>query len=331
VAASISSDQLARKFLAEVGANPDNANLRRAVRVWKSSEGRSICGNNPWFIRHTTFARNRDGSAAGRLCVNKATRACAVGVSGPAYDCNFSQFKSLDDGVWATAQVLKLPRYRKVVAALKAGNAVRFLHELGASGWAAGGYNNALVGRFNTLTNAYMWNLPLVAGSDGGSSGPNPDAVPGASTIPAATTYTAAQWNAFIACLGFPSTEPAKHAPYIIKPTDVPQMVKCATANNIQLTAGDFAPFVGKSVSDLRDGLAAKGTIPPLDVLGGLPDVLGSLGKVLAFLLDVENLGYVMAMFVGGGLALYGFAQIAGIQGPRVGMAKAKRTARKVL
>jgi hypothetical protein len=189
--ATITADELAVRFLKAIGADYTNANLRRAVRIWKASEGRSICGNNPWFIRFSTFNKNRDGSIANRLCVNKSTRQCVMGVSGPQYDCNFSQFKTLDDGIWATVQVLQFPRYQKVVAALRAGNALQFLRELGASGWAAGGYNNALVVRYGQLVATYNWTLTLVAGSvDTNDPGASPVVVGAVTGAAAATPQT---------------------------------------------------------------------------------------------------------------------------------------------
>jgi hypothetical protein len=309
MAATITADDLARRFLSEVGADPNNAALRRAVRVWKSSEGQSICGNNPWFIRATTFHKNRDGSNAQRLCINKATRACTDDINAPGdLDCNFSKFKTLDDGIWATAQVLKFPRYSKVVAALRAGNAIQFLRELGASGWAAGGYNNALVKRYGNGLNAYQWTLSFTAGSSDVVVGGVNAAGDVAKSLRAwlkdhniseSDPMTADQLKAYMLSIGISST-----------------------AVDSAVGAVDDAGFIGKpwsvvlSKPDVLRSLVGPITDakqPPVPV-----DWLGNIGKAFGFFLDVQNIGYMLALLVGGGLALYGFAHVAGVSAPSV-------------
>lgn len=330
--ASITADDLARRFLTEVGADPNNAGLRRAVRVWKSSEGQSICGNNPWFIRYTTYNKNRDGTTAARLCVNKATRACSTTGSGSGYDCNFSQFRTLDDGIHATSVVLHNGRYAGVLSALRGGDALGFLHALGQSGWAAGGYNNALIGRFRNVVNGYNWTLPIVAVDGGGSSDPGPPINPQGGVgdqgyLPAGGKLVGAWGNLII----FPDG-------HILTVQDVDKiMATLSAAKNpdgspaffthdpvgaqaAAVTRGILISHIGQPWNKpLEDTLQAEfysaannanpANLPVLRFLGSLINVL-----------NVETIGYTLALVVGGGLALYGFGHIAGIQGPRIGL-----------
>jgi hypothetical protein len=320
--ATITADELAVRFLKAVGADPTNRNLRRAVRIWKASEGRSICGNNPWFIRWSTFNRNRDGSIARRLCVNKSTRQCVTGVSGSQYDCNFSQFKTLDDGIYATVQVLKLPRYSKVVAALKAGNALQFLRELGASGWAAGGYSNALVTRYGQLVNTYDWTITLVAGSVDGAGGT--ETIPGKVADDLVTPTITKLADGVLGGWGDQVQFPVDH---ILTVDDVQSIMTTLVGNGwftnsdgslntqaVETTRLILLRHVGEKWNKaLQDALqkelltAAEKAVDPLTAIA---QVLGTLADFIRLLFDPQTYVRTGALLLGAILVMTGFKML---------------------
>jgi hypothetical protein len=98
------------------------------------------------------------------------------------------------------------------------------------------------------------------------------------------TTYTADQWNAFIAVLHQAGVT------RMIGPENVDRVRSAAASSGIDLSGVNLADFYGRSLSDLRDALAAKGTIPSASVV---PDVTGIVNAVM---------GGVGGLLVGGGL-----------------------------
>lgn len=95
-------------------------------------------------------------------------------------------------------------------------------------------------------------------------------------------TYTAEQWNAAISCMSSGGVAPSSRSGTSgIKESDFPTIRQCASAVGIDLSAVDLAPYLGGSLSNLRDGLAASGAIPGADLGKGIvPDVAGALGDL---------------------------------------------------
>lgn len=136
---------VAKLFLAAAGG-PDTPAMEAAVIAWLMKEngpGRTITRNNPWNLHSSGGLPGQIGSV----------------YVGPG-DLNVAVFDTLEHGVAAAVHNLVIhgrdfARYDRVLAMVRAGNALGFLDALSRSAWSAGRYggpaDNALVPIYRAL------------------------------------------------------------------------------------------------------------------------------------------------------------------------------------
>jgi hypothetical protein len=212
-------------------------------------------------------------------------------------------------GIDAASALLKSPSmswaYGGVVKAINGGTTAQQASALIASPWnvtnspyyrrvftAAGLLSNT------TKTTPTPTKTPTTTpGSSGGTGGNvGSDAYP---PVAKAVTLTTDQWNAVIASLT-PGTR-------YISASNAQDIINAARKQGLTLTVADLTPFYGKSVSSLRDSLAAKGTIPAADPSGGAITAIGNTVSGLAFWSNPTRLLYIvggMLMIVAGGFIM---------------------------
>lgn len=304
--ATVKSYTVASMFLRALGA-PDTAPMRRAVSIWLRFEsGGRITGNNPWNLHNGPPCKS-----ASRYCPGNGVLPGQIGnrYAGPG-DQNVAVFRTLQDGTKASANnLLRLSPsygYGRVIAEARQGDAIGFLDALQRSNWSAGHYGysklvSAFKGAFNYNTTLTL--NPVGGGSSGtpGTPDPEPDADPvyaGAlewaksQGINPGSRITQEQWDAFVT--------------YWIK--KVGQKPGGELETLLRKTVGPR--WIGKTWAEIGSHQAEfpAGTDP----LKTIADAIGGVGNVLAFLLDVENWLYILALAAGVGLAGYGFAQLTG-------------------
>lgn len=310
---TVSSYEVARRFISALGGNPNNTALVRAVAIWMRFENGSITGNNPWNLHSgppchssTNFCPGQ-GSLPGQI----GNRYAGSG------DQNVAVFATLDEGITANANNLKrlAPAYGygKVIDAVRRGDALGFLVAMQNSNWSAGHYGYAkLVNAFHT-SGTYNWAMELrpVGGS---STSPGPETGPSGAWLGA--------WGNII---GFP-------VGHIVTVEDVEAMMtKLSDAGFFHDYALEFAPGEGaardivRSVlmtavgkpwgKDLQDDLqnqllgkaAEVGTNPVNNLVNQVGSILVTIGS---------NVGLII-VFVGGvALAFYGFSLLMSVTGP---------------
>jgi hypothetical protein len=258
---------LAARAAAELGGGADLARAILAQFACEKANGWPPQDNNPGNVHVAAMAS-----------IGVTGLASGVGDSGAC-----AAFSTPEAGTDAMVALLtRASRYTAAVAAARHNDGAGYLRGVTSAGWGtsyscAAGYYGAGVAAAATST-------PGVApGTTPPSSSPPPSsgATPGASAAP--VTLTADQWNAIIAGLT-PGTR-------YISATNAAQIVALAKAQGLDLSGLDMTQFYGKSVSTLRDYLAAKGSIPAavlvpgLDIgaaIAGLPAALGgALGSLL--------------------------------------------------
>lgn len=152
--ASLQEVQAAQAFLRQIGANWQSPSLIQGVIAWFRQESGSlsrVIGNNPFNIRHSSFA---------------------IGYRQTAHNGEFAIFKSLSDGFKAAAQLLlgagnDWRGYGLIVRAARSGSVLDFLTAIAMSAWDIGHYGypetNHLIATYNSITGL---TLP-VAGAKG--------------------------------------------------------------------------------------------------------------------------------------------------------------------
>lgn len=220
----------------------------------------------------------------------------------PGNGRTYKQYGSLQEGYDATASwILHSGYYGGIVSTMAPagqGDAIKQAHAIQASPW-DGSYPglDTQVEKIITLSSQFPSWLTANAAPI------NPD-------TGTSVSATVDQWNNTIACVTAKHPTSAGHQAIPIDASWIPDIITCAGTNGIALTAADIQPFVGKSMSDLRDGLAAQGTIPPADVgkgiipnvdWTGIANLAPGLTKALGFLVDPQNWLYMGAL----GLGLY--------------------------
>ncbi len=173
----------------------------------------------------------------------------------------------------AVARLQTSSYYGGIRAAIASGDCCKQRDAIVASPWSGSShYGNGA--HFPAVAGC----APYAGGSGGGV------------TLPPTTTgpsYTADQWNATISCIAAkhpqPIHPPAGSPGATIQASWVPDIIACAAANGITLTAAQIQPYIGQNLSALRDGLAAQGVIPPASLDLNPLDAVGSVaGAVLA-------------------------------------------------
>lgn len=284
---------VARDVVRKVGGDPNNTAIVRAVAVWLRFEsGHTIIGNNPWNI-------TGKGSCGSRTARNGQ---------------HFAVYCSIGDGTTATASLLKSNKaYAGIVQAIRAGNALGFFTALVKSPWDAGHYNGgaALVTAWRSSLSGREVPLTFVNPGTGSSSS---GSTSGSDATLASFTFT--DWQSVLQSLGI-STDPThvisheeagKIADEYIRRGVLPS----STRDQI------IAAFDGKTVAQAFQGNATDPVTAVANAIGGIGQSFAGIANVFGFLLDPENWKYIIAIFVGIPLALFGFYLLAGVNtGPR--------------
>lgn len=193
----------------------------------------------------------------------------------------------------AVAAVQSSSYYAGIRAAIASGDCCKQRDAIIDSPWSGDFYGAKLSGGPH---------FPSVAGC-GAYAGRWAGAGGGGSTLPPTTTgptYTADQWNQTISCIT------AKHPQQVhpaagssgttIQASWIPDVIACAAANGIALTSAQVQPYVGQTLSAMRDGLAAQGVIPPASIDLNPLDALGPLAGAVV--------GAAAPLIVGGAVVL---------------------------
>lgn len=318
MADTVSSYDVARRFIKAAGGDPNNNGLVRAVAIWLRFEiGGSITGNNPWNLHSGTACTPSWPGYVNGYCPGNGSLPGQIGnrYAGSG-DKNVAVFRTLDDGIKANANnLIRLAPaygYGKVLDAIRRGSAIDFLYAMQNSNWSAGHYGyTKLVSAFKS-TSSFNWSITLRP-AGGSSTDPGPSG--GGNT----------KWlDAWGGIVSFP-------VGHVITVEDVETMMaKLSDAGWFRDYALEFAPgegaardftrsilmtAVGKEWNkDLQDdlqgrflGAAAAQDNPVASFLGQLGTVLGTL---------VENVGLIIVFGAGVALAFYGFSLLMSVSGP---------------
>jgi hypothetical protein len=134
----VTTSDIAKQLITDVGGNPNNKLMVRAIEVWVAGEsGTHILSNNPWNLRPGTDYT-----------------ACNSG----ADSSNFTVFCTWQDGVKATAQRLShndYRGYRPVYDAIQQGKPLAFFTALARSKWSSDHYGGGskLISAFKGTAN----------------------------------------------------------------------------------------------------------------------------------------------------------------------------------
>lgn len=157
----VKTADIARELIRDVGGDPSNAAMVRAVSIWVSYEsGSQILSNNPWNLRPGSDYNTCNKGADSK---------------------NFTVFCSWQDGVKASAQRLShddYRGYRPIYNAIQRGDPLGFFSALAKSKWSSDHYGGGgkFVTAFKSGTN---YNRTLSFGSRAGSpSAPKPSDKP---------------------------------------------------------------------------------------------------------------------------------------------------------
>jgi len=308
------SYDIARLFLSDIGA-PVTDGMTRAVAIWLRFEsGGVVRGNNPWNLHSGPVC-----SADKGYCPGQGNLPGQIGnrYAGPG-DKNVAVFGTIDAGVKAAAvNLTKRPAgdytgYDKVVAAARANDPVGFLTALQNSKWSAGHYGySKLVSAYHS---AIVYNQTIKFVDTVGHD------VSGSTVVLASDTQmTQEQAIAFIGSLGIDTT--LNHQ---LTEADIDKL-----AAKYNVDPGLYrSSLLGKTTKDLAEILMKGGNInfDPTQIPGNVVDAVAGwaeeLGRILGFLLDIENIGYSLALIAGAILVAYGTKQIIAATGsensPRV-------------
>ena len=181
---------------------------------------------------------------------------------GPTYYANWRQ--GLDAAV---ALLRRSANYRGILAAIARNNPAAERAAIVASPWSGSSHYGGGA-HFSTagIPGAGSTSIPSHEGPSNPMSKPLPT-----SSGSANPSYTADQWNAFIALAH------QSGAQRFIGPENVNAIRSAAAASHIDLSGISLTDFYGRSLSDLRDALAAKGTIPGATLV---PDIAGAIGAL---------------------------------------------------
>jgi hypothetical protein len=302
MADSISSYEVARRFIIALGGNPNNTALVRAVAIWMRFENSNIVGNNPWNL-HSGEACD----ATRKYCPGQGNLPGQIGnrYAGPG-DRNVAVFATLDDGIRANANnLIRLAPsygYGKVISEVREGDALGFLVAMQNSNWSAGHYGYAkLVNAFKG-SSSYNWSMQLISVGGSGSD----------------TSHT-------IDYTGMPSW--LKDPNHVITDADVAELRAALVAKYPNVQSLGFyldhllPDYKGKTVKQLLDDAYGlfTGDDPQLggsadNPLAAVGDFVGQLGNVLGTL--VENVGLIIVFGAGALLAFYGFSLLMSVSGP---------------
>jgi hypothetical protein len=307
--------EIASAFLHELGA-PDNAVMRKAVIAWMRAEsGTTIRANNPWNM--TLSAAKETGI---KTC--GSWKSASSGLT-------FAAFCSPQDGARASARLLlhagsDWRGYDHVVDAARAGDPIRFLNALAHSAWDGGRYGTKNGGP-NKLLNVYaslggdvssldakMSNTGVTqgafvgaqayadafakisSGATGTQNGDNLAAWGGIVSFPVGHVLTAADVDYIMAQL-------AAHGYFKDDTVGAAQSVTRA------ILSRQIGKAWGKPMQDILQAdfyKSAGEAIPkPLDAIAS---IAGALTQILAALFDPRKWAYILALFAGVGLTVYG-------------------------
>lgn len=281
---------VARDVVRKVGGNEHNTAIVKAVAVWLDFEsGRTIIGNNPWNISGTGTCGSRTHATTGH---------------------QFAVYCSLDDGTTATASLLKR-RYPSVTKAIVAGDALKFFTALVKSPWDAGHYGGGgkLIASWRSSLSGREHALSFQTPASGGTSAPT-------ATL---ADYKITDWQAQLAALGI-SSDPSHIISHdeSLKIADLYNQKWPGFFDKIMSRDSLAKTFEGKTVAQAFQGTSTDPITAVANSISALGQAFAGVSNVLGFLLDPENWKYIMAIFVGIPLALFGFYLLAGVStGPR--------------
>lgn len=243
----------------------------------------------------------------------------SVGVTGLAHGIGdfgaCARFDTPDAGAQAAATLLtRASRYSAAVQAAGRDDGAGYLRDVTAAGWgtsyscAAGYYQELVRGGAiaSGVAGAIAGGAHAVTGTGPASSGAGAGSAQG----------TADQWNQAIGCFNAKHPQPI-HPPAGFTPTvpasQLPDLVSCANAAGIAITLADVTPYAGQSLSAIRDALAAKGVIPPANLLP-IPDIPGAIaafGQLLSgTLVELMVYGAILA-----GIVILGYLGVKRLAG----------------
>jgi hypothetical protein len=174
----------------------------------------------------------------------------------------------------ATANRLKTLPYYKGIIASTGGTPSQQALAITTSPWHSGK---------SGVVDPYYLKGFVKAGLLTSTAGATPSSNPPATLASSSTTsLTTDQWNAVIAQLG--------GMRIISDQTAVDKIIAAAKTQGLDLSKFDFTPYLGGSVSNLRDALAAQGKIPAANIIPNL-DLTGVLYFLGVILVGIAFLG----------------------------------------
>lgn len=272
------SYDVSRALVAELGGNPGNTAIVKAVAIWLAYEsGSTIYGNNPWNMRPTSLP--------------PGVKSCGTDRK------NFIKFCNVDDGIKTAAYQLNKDDwrgYRAISNAIRAGNVSAFFYALAKSKWSSDNYGGG--GKFfSAFSSGANYNRTLSFKERGGGTSPGGGSV-GSSSANAILATAISSFQDVLRKLGI-STDPG----HIITPEEAAKIAD-EYANRYNFQKGSSVwneiknSFAGKSVAD-----ASKDQ----SIIPDIPGAINALGETIGDVALTFIIVLIGLVFIAGGIFLF--------------------------